>query len=304
METESTDVNELTVEEKLALAAESSTTETVEEDITEEAEGAEEGSEKEQRIPYKRFAQVNETLKETRAQAEASQAALLESQAKLVRMAELLEAKDDDVRTLNDIKSFVNDPTMKEHVLAIDAKLRGIEQEVEEGTVEPDEALERAKALLEETREEVADTQADIQADALIQRSDIIAEQLLNALPKEYNEQDRAIINDLFTDKVDWDAAVTNPDQLSEILTQGFQDTINRYGVPRGALFTGQEVEELIPDEATNLTPEQELEQEMNQDWGAMKEVEVNGVTKTVAEMSDEEFNALQAKIIRTAHGR
>jgi hypothetical protein len=303
MEDESTDVNELTVEEKLALAADSSATETVEEETTKEAEGAEEGT-KDNRVPYKRFAQVNETLKETRAQAEATQAQLADSQAKLVRMAELLEAKDDDVRTLNEIKSFVNDPDMKDHVLAIDAKLRGIEQDVEDGTVEPDEALERAKALLEETREEVADTAADLQADALIQRSDIIAEQLLNALPKEYNEQDRAIIEDLFTDRVDWDSAVAYPDQLSEILTQGFQDTINRYGVPRGALFTGQEVEELIPDEATRLTPEQELEQEMSKDWGALKEVEVNGVTKTVAEMTDEEFNAVQAKIIRTAHGR
>jgi hypothetical protein len=301
MEDESTDVNELTVEERLALAAESSTTETVIEETTEEAEGR--GTE-DNRVPYKRFSEVNTNLKEARAAQEVTQTQLAESQEKLVRMAELLEAKDDDVRTLNDIKSFVNDPLMKDHVMAIDAKLRGVEAEVEAGEIEPDEALTRAQELLEETREEVADTQADIQADALIQRSDIIAEQLLNALPREYNEQDRAVINDLFTDKVDWDEAVANPEHLSEILTQGFQATIDRYGVPRGALFTGNEVEELIPDEGTNLTPEQELEQEMGLDWGATKEIEVNGVMKTVAEMSDEEFNAVQAKIIRVSHGR
>jgi hypothetical protein len=301
MEDETKDVNELSVEEKLALAAESSPTETVVEDTTEEAVTEETPD---NRVPYKRFSEVNTALKDTRAANEATQTQLAESQAKVVRMAELLEAKDEDVRTLNEIKSFVNDPGMKDHVLAIDAKLRGIEEEVDAGEVTPDDAIERARTLLEETREEVADTHADIQADALIQRSDIIAEQLLNALPREYNESDRAVINDLFTDKVDWDQAVANPDYLSEILTQGFQDTIDRYGVPRGALFTGNEVEELIPDEATNLTPEQALEQEMDQDWGALKEVEVNGVTKTVAEMSDDEFNALQARIIRTAHGR
>jgi hypothetical protein len=301
MEDETKDVNELSVEEKLALAAESSPTETVVEDTTEEAVTEETPD---NRVPYKRFSEVNTALKDTRAANEATQTQLAESQAKVVRMAELLEAKDEDVRTLNEIKSFVNDPGMKDHVLAIDAKLRGIEEEVDAGEVTPDDAIERARTLLEETREEVADTHADIQADALIQRSDIIAEQLLNALPREYNESDRAVINDLFTDKVDWDEAVANPDQLSEILTQGFQATIDRYGVPRGALFTGNEVEELIPDEATNLTPEQALEQEMGQDWGATKEVEVNGVTKTVAEMTDEEFNAVQAKIIRAAHGR
>jgi hypothetical protein len=303
MEDETNDVKdgELSVEEKLALAAESSPTETVVEETTEEAEGK---VTEDNRVPYKRFSEVNTALKETRAAQETTQTQLAESQEKLVRMAELLEAKDDDVRTLNDIKSFVNDPLMKDHVMAIDAKLRGIDQEVEAGEIKPDEALTRAQELLEETREEVKDTQADIQTDALIQRSEIITEQLLNALPREYNDHDRGIINDLFTDKVDWDEAVANPDQLSEILTQGFQATIDRYGVPRGALFTGQEVEELIPEEGTNLSPEQELEQEMGLDWGATKEIEVNGVTKTVAEMTDEQFNAVQAKIIRTAHGR
>jgi hypothetical protein len=303
MEDETNDVKdgELSVEEKLALAAESAPTETVVEETTEEAESK--GTE-DNRVPYKRFSEVNTNLKEARAANEATQTQLAESQEKLVRMAELLEAKDDDVRTLNDIKSFVNDPLMKDHVMAIDAKLRGIDQEVEAGEIKPDEALTRAQELLEETREEVKDTQADIQTDALIQRSEIITEQLLNALPREYNDHDRGIINDLFTDKVDWDEAVANPDQLSEILTQGFQATIDRYGVPRGALFTGQEVEELIPEEGTNLSPEQELEQEMGLDWGATKEIEVNGVTKTVAEMTDEQFNAVQAKIIRTAHGR
>jgi hypothetical protein len=300
-ETNAVKDGELSVEEKLALAAESAPTETVVEETTEEAESK--GTE-DNRVPYKRFSEVNTNLKEARAANEATQTQLAESQEKLVRMAELLEAKDDDVRTLNDIKSFVNDPLMKDHVMAIDAKLRGIDQEVEAGEIKPDEALTRAQELLEETREEVADTQADIQTDALIQRSEIITAQLLNALPREYNDQDRGIINDLFTDKVDWDEAVANPDQLSETLTQGFQATIDRYGVPRGALFTGQEVEELIPEEGTNLTPEQELEQEMGKEWGATKEIEVNGVTKTVAEMSDEEFNAVQAKIIRTAHGR
>ena len=304
MDDKETDVKEgeLSVEEKLALAAESSTPETVEEVTTEEVEDEEKGGEN--RIPQKRFNEVNTALKESRAAVEAGQTQLAESQEKLVRMSELLEKKDEAVTTLNEIKSFVNDPKMKDHVLAIDARLRGIEEEVESGDIKPDEALTRAQALLEETREEVADSHADMQTDALIQRADIIAEQLLNALPREYNEADRTVLEDLFTNNVKWDEAVADPDHLSEILTKGFQETIDKYGVPRGALFTGNEVEELIPDEATNLTPEQELEKEMDQDWGAVKEVEVNGVMKSVAELSDTEFNALQAKIIRISSGR
>ena len=305
MEDEKPDVKEgeLSVEEKLTLAAESSPKETVKEETTKEAEGTEKSGE-ENRVPQARFNEVNEALKETRAANEASQTQLVESQEKLVRLTELLESKNDDVNTLNEIKSYVNDPKMKDHVMAIDARLRGIEEEVEEGEIKPDEALTRAQALLEETRDEVANTQADLQTDALIQRSEIITEQLLNALPREYNDVDRTVIDKLFAANVNWEDAVADPDHLSETLTKGFQKTIDEYGVPRGALFTGNEVEELIPDETTNLTPEQELEAEMGKDWGAVKEVEVNGVTKTVAELTDAEFNALQAKIIRTASGR
>jgi len=302
MEDESTDVNGLTIEEKLERAAAASSTKaTVVESDTEEA--VHEGSDN--KIPYKRFSEVNSALKEARASEAEARQALLASQDKLVRMAELLEAKEDDVRTLNEIKSYVNDPIMKDHVLAIDAKLRGIELDVKTGETTPEDGLAQAKALIEKTREEVLDTRADIQADALIQKADSIADRLLASLPKEYNEQDRAIISDLFTEKVDWDAAVAKPDQLSSILTKGFQDTIDRYGVPRGAMFSTEEVQEILPDPAdAPMTPEQELQAILNMDWGKTTEVETKSGTKKVAELSDEAFSDAMAQIIRRANGR
>jgi len=289
MEDESTDVKDgLTVEEKLERAAVASSTKAaVVESDTDEA--VSEGSDN--KIPYKRFTEVNSALKEARASEAEARQALLASQDKLVRMAELLEAKEDDVRTLNEIKSYVNDPSMKDHVMAIDAKLRGIELDVKTGETTPEDGLAQAKALIEKTREEVLDTRADIQADALIQKADSIAERLLASLPKEYNEQDRSIISDLFAEKVNWDDAVANPAQLSSILTKGFQDTIDRYGVPRGAMFSTEEVQEILPDPAdAEMTPEQELEAILGMEWGKTTEVETKGGTKHVAELSDEAF--------------
>ena len=304
MAVEETDVNADAVEEKLAKAlALTSSPETETSTPTEEA-GTEEGGEN--RVPQHRFNEINEALKAERQSASESRDQLAETQDKLVRMAELLEAKEADVATLNEIKSFVNDPEMKDHVIAIDHKLKGIEtinEDVATGETSPEDAIRQTQALLDEAREEMRDTQADVQADQLIGRADAIAERLLNALPEEYNSEDLGVINDLFHEKVDWDAAVAHPEHLSEILTEGFQATIDRYGMPRGALFNAEEVEVLTPEAAEpTQTPSEEWAEWMELPWGGIKTSEVGGKTVVEPEMSDDDFNAVLAQTIRLAH--
>ncbi len=299
-----TDVN-TEVEDKLAAAAaeESSTTETVETKTTEEETKVEENAEKQ--IPYPRFVEVNSKLKEAVKAQEATVTQLAESNEKLVRMAELLEAKDDDVQTLNEIKSYINDPDMKAHVEAIDAKLRGLEKEVETGETTPEDALAKTHKLLEQTREEMADAQATVQAEQLVTKADIIAEKLLAQLPEEYNEADRNTITKLWTNGMDWDNAVKHSDNLAEVLTKDFQTVIDEYGTPRGSLVSTEEAEKETKEAETAQTPEQELEAVMKQPWGAVKEVETkSGATKIEAELSDDAFNAAMAKIIRVSSGR
>lgn len=304
---EETDVNVDEVEEKLQRALESSSTpETELEDPIEEDEYEDEG---ENRIPQSRFNEINEALKDSRSESEEVRDQLADTQDKLVRMADLLEAKEADVQTLNEIKSYVNDPEMKDHVLAIDQKLKGIEaieEEVDAGETTPEDAVQQTRDLLDEAREELRDTQADVQADQLIARADVIAERLLQALPEEYNAEDIGVINDLFHEKVDWDAAVGDPDNLSEILTQGFQETIDRYGMPRGALFDAEEVEVLTPEvtEDELQSPEEELAELMELPWGGLVEEEVGGKTVISPELSDEDFNTVLAQTIRVANAK
>jgi hypothetical protein len=105
---------------------------------------------------------------------------------------------------------------------------------------------------------------------------------------------------------MDWDRAVKDPDALSEQLTEGFQEALDTYGVPRGALFTVEEVEELTPDAgATELSPDEKLAELMKRPWGGVVTEEVEGGTDKVSpELSDDEFNDALALIIRKAHGR
>jgi hypothetical protein len=304
------DVKTQTAEEKLEAAVKASgtgtETETEKEVEAKVEEKEEEGKGKtDNRIPYERFTEVNTALKESKVSQDLLTQQLAESNEKLVSMAELLTQKDDDVQTLNEIKSFVNDPEMADHIIAIDNKLKGIEQEVETGDSTPDEALTKTREVLEQTREEVVDIRNQASAEALVSRADIIADKLLAQLPDTYNEQDRDIVQALWTEKMDWDRAVANPDDIADQLTEGLQTALDTYGVPRGALFTVEEVEELTPERTAVKTPDEELADLLDQDWGGVKTEELDsGKTKTTLEKSDDEFSAAMASIIRKAHGR
>ena len=311
MSTENKDGNTSTVEDKLKAAVAASTTETVE-DTVEEVPAEEvsevklEDGKTEHRIPKKRFDEVNTRFKDASASNDLLTQELADANQKLIAQAELLEEKNSDVQTLNEIKSFVNDPAMKEHVIAIDAKLKGIEQEVTSGESTPDEAQVKTRELIEQTRDEMADIQATASAEALVGRADVIADKLLAQLPETYTEQDRTIVQALWTEKMDWDKAVANPDELSEQLTDGFQEALDTYGVPRGALFTVEEVEELTPEATTETkTPEQELAELMDRPWGGVKtETTEGGKTKVTPELSDDDFNDAMALLIRKANNR
>ncbi|KKN92400.1 hypothetical protein LCGC14_0208910 [marine sediment metagenome] len=302
---ETTDVNEDEVAAKLQRALEgSSTPETELKTPTKEAEV--EKDTEENRVPQSRFNEINESLKTAKLEASEARDQLATSQDELVKMVQLQEAKDTDVATLNEIKSFINDPEMKDHVIAIDQKLRGIEaikEEVDAGETTPEDAVRQTRDLLEEAREELRDTQDDVKADQLIAKVDVTVKELLNALPEEYNAEDLGVINDLFHEKVNWDALIETPGNLSEILTEGFQATIDRYGMPRGALFNAEEVEVLTPEAAEPIqTPVEELADLMALPWGGLKETEVKGKTVVVPEMDDDDFNAVLSQTLKLAH--
>jgi len=291
------------VEEKLVAAAESSTTETETTSTEESSESTEKTGEN--RIPQSRFNEVNEALKEERTAGERTREQLLEAQSSLVKLQELLAAKEEDVQTLNEIKSYINDPTMEEHILAIDKRLKGIQDDVESGESTPDEAMDKTRELLKATREEALDAKADVQAEALITKADIIADKLLDSLPEEYNEQDREVVSALWNAKMDesgWDAAVEAPDELSSVLTETLQETLNTYGTPRGALFSKEEIDEQTTEVTTEKTPEQELEELMGKDWGALKETTTkDGKTKFEPAISDDDFSAAMATALKHA---
>jgi hypothetical protein len=302
---EEKDVEETSVTDLLTEAkAESSTTETEAKEAEKSTVAAEKSGDN--RIPYKRFVEVNDALKEEKATGVEARAQLIEAQTSLVDLQKLLAASADDVQTLNEIKSYANDPTMEAHVRAIDNRLKGISDEVESGESTPEEALEKTRQLLSEAKEEVLDVKADVQAEGLTTKADIIYDKLLDALPEEYNEQDRNTVSDLMAAKMDeqgWDKAIADPDNLSTILTEQFQETLNRYGTPRGALLTKEEVDESTTEVVTEATPEQEVADILGKDWGEVKEVTTKSGTVTKEPVyNDAAFTANLTTLLKHAN--
>ena len=284
---------------------ESSTSETESKTATETV--VETGTDKttgkvENRIPQSRLNEVITARDNATGRAENAEEQLAESTKALATMTELLDSKTADSETLEAIKGYIHDPDLKEHVEAIDRALRGVEQEVEQGEITPEQATDKNRALIDQIRNETQDALADQAADALVGRADLLADRLLGELPEEYTEQDRAVIGDLWADKVDWEAAAQNPDNLPEILHKSFQETIDRFGAPRGGLIQGDTEDSETATVSLAPTPEEELATLMSREYGAVTKGEsLSGKATFTPDVSDADITADMAKAMRIA---
>lgn len=194
-----------------------------------------------------------------------------ESDAAVTRLTKMLEGAQSAQQTLNDLRALAGDPKHRPYVEYLHKVLIGEPVDEEEEEALPADAT--PKQIEDHRLNEIVKAQQalqasvlDQQADTIIQRADLIADKWLEALPDEYTDEDRNAVAHLWTSRVDWNAIQGNPSGLEKFLADSFQDTLNIYGVPRGYLFTQEQVDALKTQTQTQeleavLTPEQELEQ-------------------------------------------
>src|SRR3990167_6113286 len=189
------------LEEMLAgKETESSTVETSEEkEETRETKGkaATKGA-----IPYERFQEVVGQKNTLAEELEAIKASAAEDRNSLAKLATMLEEKEKDTTLLNDIRALAIDPKYRDALELIDKGLKGVEEEVESGTITPEKADAKTEKLLAK-QEAIEDSIADQKAELIIQRADLLADKWLESLPEEYTEADRKVIANLWTNSVD-----------------------------------------------------------------------------------------------------
>jgi len=226
-------------------------------------------------IPYDRFSEVvaqkNEALERLKA---------LESQFKSVAeretgLRERVGQLETDHQILESIKGLAADPRYKDTVVKIDKALQGIHEDTVKAEEKGDDkAVAKLEAAMQAKLAELEELNAEQNAERLWDDSSRYARELLASLPEEYTDEDKAIISQLWTPRVDWNYIEENGrDVIPAALQKSLATLIKDYGTPRGALVskTKQEVMKDVP-ESSRLTNETFEKDVKSKNWGEMKE--------------------------------
>lgn len=238
---------------------------------------------------------------------------IAESDASVARLTKMLEGAHSAQQTLNDLRALAGDPKHRPHVEYLHKVLIGESVEEEEETPLPVDATpkqveDHKLAEIVKAQQALQASVLDQQADAIIQRADLIADKWLEALPVEYTDEDRNAVAHLWTGRVDWNAIQGNPSGLEKFLADSFQDTLNIYGVPRGYMFTQEQVDALKTETQQKelesvLTPEAELEQLFaSKNYSGLKgtgKKTTGGVEIMQPEISEEDWTADLARAMK-----
>jgi cell division ATPase FtsA len=246
-------------------------------------------------VPYERLSQVvrqkNEATERLKALESQFDTARQTEQQLRTRVGEMEQSS----QILDAIKNLAQDDKYRDHVVAIDKALQGIEDEVETAEQTGDQkaessALKKFEAKTTELEEMIADQRAE----KLWDEAAGLAKSMLEALPEDYTDEDRAVIGKLWTPRVDWSGIEeSGSNAIPSALNTSLADVIKEYGTPRGALVakTTKDIESRVP-EAKLVSDEDAIKGLMEKDWAATDE-------GGKALMSDEDFSKGMADLLR-----
>lgn len=251
-------------------------------------------------VPYDRFSEVvtqkNEAIERLKT---------LDAQFKSANEREtVLKSRVGQLETSSQIveaiKELAKDERYRSHVVAIDKALQGVHEEVEQAKDKGDDkALKVAETRLQGKIDELEEMAAEQKADALWTSSNEYARNLLASLPQEYNDEDKALLSQLWSSRVDWDYIEENGREvIPPTLQKSLAELIKSYGTPRGALVsrTKDEITKSIPEAARPKSPEDRVKGILDVNWAETKE------GKPVH--SDEEWAKAAAEVLRATRGR
>jgi hypothetical protein len=290
---------------KAALEAAASETEESSKEVSESEEEQETETEKtEEKVSsvtkgknaQGRIRELVDRSKELQEQLDALGGTVTERDAEIEKLVDLLSLRENDTKIVQRINELHADPRFKPDIEKLDHLLRTGElpetEEIKGGEKESSES--KALRLLEQTRESLEERIADQEAEIILGKADILADRYIDELPDEYNDDDKRLLREILTDRIDWEKVEADPDMLAEAFAEGFQATLDHYGTPKGFVPAPKEDEE--EPEKKEVTIESLLEK----DWGKLKDVTTpDGKTIRVPAVSDAQFTNVLAEALR-----
>lgn len=235
--------------------------------------------------------------KELKTQLDDVSSTLKERDSEIARLVELLEFKEKDSRVVAKINELYETNTELKPVLDIlDRAVRGEQVDLsqlgiskKEVAANPEgvkDTLLQAKELVNSTKQELEAQIAEQRHELILSRADLLADNYLGQLPKEYGEEDVRIVREVLVDKIDWDAIDANPEALTNEFKKGFEKTLKWYGTPKGAAQVSNKSNEKVKED---ITPEK-LRAFSQQEWGRTRIVEDAKGKREELEVSDADF--------------
>lgn len=229
---------------------------------------------------------------------------LNERDTEIGKLVDLLEMKENDSRVVQKINELHADPRYTKMIEDLDKLIRGEEVEADDtDSSEKGEKGEKSEKnssddlirLIAERDDEVGQAFAEQQADLILHKADILTDKYIEQLPEEYTEDDKRLIQGLLADHIDWDSIEEDPDSLIDKFAEGFEETLEYYGTPKGM------VSEVDTKEDTRSSKEEiSVEDLVKADWGKLKTVKTpEGKEVKAAAVSDEDFTKALAEAMR-----
>jgi hypothetical protein len=184
-------------------------------------------------------------------------------------------------------------------VVAIDKALQGITDEIETAEEKGDQqAASNAEKRFEQKAAELEELLDDQRAENLWSEAAGYAKDMLEKLPDGYTDDDRAVIGQLWSNRVDWNGIEqAGSDAIRPALNASLAEVIKGYGIPRGALVanTTKEIEDRVP-EARIVSAEDTIKSLTDKDWAETDD-------KDNLVHSEADFSAGLAEMLRKTRG-
>jgi len=275
---------------------------TEEKDASAEEDGKERPKSKGAQARIRELVDARKKLEE---QLNEHQSTLKKKEGELGDLLKMLQQKDSDSRTIQAIKDLhASDPKWREVVEKLDKRLKGEEVELEPEKVDSKEPedLSKVKDLLKSTQSKLEEQNADLRSQMILDRVDRLVDRYFTGLPKEYNDEDRRLLQETLSDHIDWDAISTNPDDLSKQVTEGIQKCLNWYGTPKGSLAAKTKSDASDADSSQQHNPpdpKARLTSLLQKDYGKTQFVETPAGKRAVPVVSDDEYVRELAEALR-----
>ncbi|GAG15127.1 unnamed protein product, partial [marine sediment metagenome] len=180
-----------------------------------------------------------------------------------------------DAQLLNAIKELHQDEKYRPMIENLDRALQGIDEEIDDAQDDGDDkATKDLLQKFEKKTAELDDLMADQRAEGLWDKTAGLAKSMLDALPEAYTDEDRTLLGEMWTPRVDWDGIEEGGESvIVPALNDSLAAVIKRYGTPKGAIAakTTEEIEERNP-EVKIVSDEDKVKDILEKNWAELDE--------------------------------